>query len=279
MTSEGVPEPGVPGYGAPLPGEQQPFDTGVAHVARIYDYWLGGIDNYPVDRAAGDAALQVYPNLVYSARANRAFLGRAVRYLAAAGVRQFLDIGPGLPTSNNTHEVAQAIAPETRVVYVDNDPVVISQARALLTGSLEGAIDYVDADLRDPGLILDRAARTLDFGQPVAIMIVAVLHLVNDEDDPYGIVGTLTGAASGGSYLALSHVASDIDQQAIAQAQERISTFLPAPQTYRSHAGVTRFFAGMDLVRPGVVRVQEWRPDSAAEAVTPSAIWGGVGRI
>lgn len=279
MTSEGGPEPSVHAYGAPLAGEQEPLDTGVAHVARIYDYWLGGIDNYAVDRAAGDAALQAYPDLVFSARANRSFLGRAVRYLAAeAGIRQFLDIGPGLPTSNNTHEVAQAVAPETRVVYVDNDPVVMDQARTLLTGSLEGPIDYVDADLRDPDLILDRAASTLDLGKPVAILLLAVLHLVSDTDDPYGIVATLTGAVPAGSYLVLSHVASDLDRQAVAQARERISEFLPTPQTYRSRIEVARFFAGLQLVQPGIVRVPEWRPDAPAEAATPSAIWGGVGR-
>jgi hypothetical protein len=263
----------------PPAGESASFDTGVAHVARIYDYWLGGIDNCPVDRAAGDAALQAYPDLVFSARANRAFLARAVRYLATeAGIRQFLDIGPGLPTSNNTHEVVQAVAPDCRVVYVDNDPVVLAHARALLTGSLEGATGYLEADLRDPGLILDRAARTLDLRQPVAIVLMAVLHLVSDTDDPYGIVATLTGAVAAGSYLVLSHVASDIDQQAVAQARERISAFLPIPQTYRSRGEVTRFFAGLHLVEPGIVRVQEWRPDSAAEAAAPSAIWGGVGR-
>jgi hypothetical protein len=251
----------------------------VAHVARIYDYWLGGKDNYAVDRAAGDAGLAVYPDIVHSVRANRAFLARAVRYLATeAGIRQFLDIGTGIPTANNTHEVAQDAAPDCRVVYVDNDPIVLAHARALLTGSPEGATDYLEADLRDTGRILAEAARTLDFSQPVAIVLMAILHLISDEDDPYGIVAKLTGAGPAGSYLALSHVASDIDQKAVAEAREKVSSFMAVKQTYRSHAQVSQFFAGMQIVDPGIVRVQEWRPGSETEAATPSAIWGGVGR-
>jgi hypothetical protein len=265
----------------PADGEHEypSFDTSVAHVARIYDYWLGGKDNYAVDRAAGDAALQAYPDLVFSVRANRAFLARAVRYLAAeAGIRQFLDIGTGIPTANNTHEVAQAAAPDCRVVYVDNDPIVLAHARALLTGSPEGATDYLDADLRDTDRILEQAAATLDFSQPVAVVLMAILHLIEGEADPYGVVGKLTGATPAGSYLALSHVASDIDRRAVAQARERVSKFMSVKQTYRSHAQVSRFFAGMRLVPPGVVRVSEWRPASAAESATPSALWAGVGR-
>jgi hypothetical protein len=261
-------------------GDEHPsFDTSVAHVARIYDYWLGGKDNYAVDRAAGDAGVEAYPDIVHSVRANRAFLARAVRYLATeAGIRQFLDIGTGIPTANNTHEVAQDAAPDSRVVYVDNDPIVLAHARALLTGSPEGATDYLNADLRDTDRILAEAAQTLDFSQPVAVVLMAILHLINDEDDPYGIVAKLTGAVPAGSYLALSHVASDIDQKAVAEAREKVSSFMTVKQTYRSHGQVSQFFAGMQIVDPGIVRVQEWRPDSAAEAATPSAIWGGVGR-
>jgi hypothetical protein len=172
------------------------FDTSVAHIARVYDYWLGGKDNWPADRAAGDEAIQAYPDLVFSVRANRAFLARTVRYLAGtAGIRQFLDIGTGIPTANNTHQVAQSVAPECRVVYVDNDPVVLSHARALLAGTS----DYIDADLRNTRTILDGAARTLDFSRPVAVMLIAILHLIGDEDDPRGIVTSLMDAVPPGS--------------------------------------------------------------------------------
>jgi hypothetical protein len=259
--------------------EHPSFDTSVAHPARIYDYLLGGKDNYAVDRAAGDAAIESYPGAVSAVRANRAFLARAVRYLAAeAGIRQFLDIGTGIPSANNTHEVAQEAAPDCRVVYVDNDPIVLAHARALLTGSPVGATDYLDADLRDTDRILAEAAQTLDFSQPVAVVLMAILHLIGDEDDPYGIVGKLTGAIPAGSYLALSHIASDIDTQAVAEARERVGKLMPVKQTYRNRAEVTQFFDGMQLVPPGVVPVQEWRPGTAAEGATRSAAWGGVGR-
>jgi S-adenosyl methyltransferase len=280
LTSAELPPSGEPAGDSDAGGEEHAsFDTSVAHVARIYDYWLGGKDNYAVDRAAGDAGLRAYPDLVYSVRANRAFLARAVRYLVTeAGIRQFLDIGTGIPTANNTHEVAQAAAPDSRVVYVDNDPVVLAHARALLTGSPEGATDYLDADLRDTDKILDEAAQTLDFSQPVAIVLMAILHLIGDQDDPYGIVSKLTAAGLAGSYLTLSHVASDIDRKAVAEAREQVSSFMAVKQTYRDHAQVTRFFDGMEIVEPGIVKVSEWRPASAAEATTPSALWCGVGR-
>jgi len=258
--------------------EHRTFDTSVAHVARIYDYWLGGKDNYAVDRAAGDAAVQAYPDLVSSVRANRAFLARTVRYLAGeAGIRQFLDVGTGIPTANNTHEVAQSVAPACRVVYVDNDPVVLAHARALLTSTPGGATDYLDADLRDTEKILAQAAQTLDFSRPVAIVLMAILHLIEDADDPYGIITKLLSAVPPGSYLALSHIASDITQ-AVTVAGNRVSQFMLQKQTYRSHSEVTRLFSGLEIVEPGVVRVQEWRPESAAEATAPSALWGAVGR-
>jgi S-adenosyl methyltransferase len=263
----------------PQDGDHPTFDTSVAHVARIYDYWLGGKDNYAVDRAAGDAALEAYPDLIHSVRSNRAFLVRAVHYLAAeAGIRQFLDIGTGIPTANNTHQIAQAVSPECRVVYVDNDPIVLAHARALLTGAPEGATDYLDADLRDTATILDQAAQTLDFSQPVAVVLMAILHLIPDSDDPYGIVARLTGAAPPGSYLALSQIASDIDVRAVAEARDQVGRFMPVKQTYRSHAEVLRFFDGLELAEPGLVPVQKWRPATAAEATMPSALWGGVGR-
>jgi hypothetical protein len=255
------------------------FDTSVAHIARVYDYWLGGKDNFAADRAAGDEALEAYPNLVFSVRANRAFLARTVRYLVEdAGIRQFLDIGTGIPTANNTHQVAQSIAPECRIVYVDNDPIVLSHARALMASGPLGACDYIDADLRDTQTILDEAARTLDFAQPVAVMLIAVLHLIGDEDDPYGIVAKLMDAVPPGSYLTLSHVASDIEPEKMAEMGRRLNRLLAQKGTYRSHTQVEGLFEGLELVEPGLVRIPQWRPVSEMEASTPAAMWGGVGR-
>jgi S-adenosyl methyltransferase len=265
-----------PGSDAP---ESPTFDTSVAHIARVYDYWLGGKDNYAADRAAGDAALQAYPDLASSVRVNRAFLARVVRYLAAeAGIRQFLDIGTGIPTANNTHEVAQSVAPDSRVVYVDNDPIVLSHARALLTSNPVGATDYIDADLRDTGRILAEATRTLDFTRPVAIMLIAILHLIGEEDDPAAIVARLLDAVPSGSYLAISHVASDIEPEKMAEMRERLNRMVSQKGTYRTHAEVTGFFDGLELVSPGVVRIQEWRPDAEGDAKRPAAMWGGIGR-
>jgi len=270
---------GAPG-GIPASEDVHPtFDTSVAHVARMYDYLLGGKDNYAADRAAGDAAIQAYPDVVSSVRANRAFLARAVRYLAGeAGIRQFLDIGTGIPSANNTHEVAQATAPGCRVVYVDNDPVVLAHARALLDTPEGTTTDYIDADLRDTGTILGQAARTLDFSQPVAVMLIAILHVIGGDDDPHGIVAKLIDAVPAGSYLALSHIASDIEPEKVEEVRGRLNRLMYQKSTYRSHAEVTRFFDGLELVEPGVARVQEWRPGTEIEAKSKSAIWGGVGR-
>ena len=254
-------------------------DTSVAHSARVHDYWLGGKDNFAADRTAGDAVIEAYPGIVMSVRANRAFLARVVRFLAAeAGIRQFLDIGTGIPASNNTHEVAQRTAPECRVVYVDYDPVVLAHARALLTTSPEGATDYIDADLRDPSQILREAARTLDFSRPVAVMLIAIMHLIVDADDPYRIVGQLMTAVPAGSYLALSQVASDIQAEQMAEAARRYNRLAHETQRHRSHAEVARFFDGLDLVEPGLVPVQEWRPGLETGPGTRSAMWGGVAR-
>lgn len=252
------------------------FDTSVAHQARIYDYWLGGKDNYAADRAAGDATVAAYPDTRVIARANRGFLSRAVRYLAEeAGVRQFLDIGTGIPTAGNTHEVAQEIAPECRVVYVDYDPVVLAHARALLTSSPEGATEYVDADLRDPGPILEQAARTLDFTRPVAVMLIAVLHVIEDRDRPGQIVRTLMDATVPGSCLALSHMASDIDAEKVAAAKERLNRLSHQQFLLRSRDEVGAFFGGLELAAPGLVAVNEWR---AVAGSGPVAMWGGVAR-
>jgi hypothetical protein len=258
--------------------ESPTFDTSVAHIARVYDYWLGGKDNYAADRAAGEAAMEAYPDLVSSVRANRAFLARVVRYLAdEAGIRQFLDIGTGIPTANNTHEVAQSVAPESRVVYVDNDPIVLSHARALLTSNPAGSTDYIDADLRDTDRILAEAGRTLDFSEPVAVMLIAILHLIGDEDDPAAIVARLLDAVPSGSYLAISHVASDIEPEKMADMRERLNRMVSQKGTYRTRDEVTGFFAGLELIPPGVARIQEWRPEAELDAKRPAAMWGGIG--
>jgi len=260
-------------------GEAPGLDTGVAHSARVHDYWLGGKENYAADRAAGDAVIAAYPGIVMSVRANRAFLARVVRFLAAeAGIRQFLDIGTGIPSANNTHEVAQAVAPDARVVYVDYDPVVLAHARALLDSSPEGATDYIDADFRNYDAILEQAARTLDFSQPVAVMLIALLHLIGDQDDPYGIVSALMAAVPSGSYLTLSQVASDIQAEQMAEARQRYNSMARETQRHRTHAEVARFFTGLELLPPGLVPVQQWRPGSDFEAQAKSAMWGGVAR-
>ena len=255
------------------------LDTSVAHPARVYDYWLGGKDNFAVDREAAERVLAVTPGLRFRVHANRAFLGRTTRYLAAeAGIRQFLDIGTGIPTGDNTHEVAQRAAPDARVVYVDNDPIVLLHAQALLRSTPQGATDYIQADLHDPGLILDRAAALLDFGQPVAVMLLGVLHLVSDSEDPWGIVARLMAVTPVGSYLTISHPAIDTHAaQATAQRvyNERVST----PQTLRTRDQVARFFTGLELVEPGLVQVHQWRPDPgdfAPEGVVSAH--GGVAR-
>jgi S-adenosyl methyltransferase len=255
------------------------LDTGTAHIARVYNYWLGGKDHFAADRIAGDEALEVFPGLVSSVRANRAFLARIVRYLASeAGITQFLDIGTGIPAANNTHEVAQAAAPDARVVYVDNDPMVLAHARALLNSGPQGVTAYVDADLRDTGKILAAAAQTLDFTQPVAVMLIAVLHLIRDEDDPAAIIARLMAAVPAGSFLAISHVPNDMHTAAMSNMSERLNRLLAQPSTYRSRAQVTGFFDGLELVPPGVVPIQQWRPATPEEASAVAAMWGGVAK-
>jgi trans-aconitate methyltransferase len=254
------------------------FDTSVPHIARVYDYWLGGKDNFAADRVMGERTLQAYPNLVFSVRANRAFLARTVRFLAGQGIRQFLDIGTGIPTANNTHEVAQRIAPDSRIAYIDNDPVVLSHAKALLKSTPEGACAYLDADLHDPDTILAGAAETLDFGQPIAVMLIAVMHFVGDDAEASAIMNRLTGASVPGSYVALSHAASDIDAEQMAEMVRRLNEATAEKTTLRDRAGVTRLFDGLDLVEPGVIRAAEWRPDTDLEAASPAALWGGVAR-
>ena len=253
------------------------LDTGTAHIARVYDYWLGGKDNFAADRAAGEEALEAFPGLISSVRANRAFLARTVRYLAGErGIRQFLDIGTGIPASNNTHEVAQSVAPEARVVYVDNDPMVLAHARALLGSGPHGATDYIDADLRDTGKILQIAARTIDFTEPVAVMLIAVLHLISDEDNPRQIIEELMAAVPPGSTLSISHVPNDMHMGQMSDMSDRLNRLLAQRSTYRSRAEVTGFFDGLELVEPGVTPIQQWRPDTPEEASAVAAMWGGV---
>jgi hypothetical protein len=255
------------------------FDTGVAHVARVYDYWLGGKDNFAADRAAGDQAIGAFPAIPLSARANRAYLARVVRFLTGeAGIRQFLDIGTGIPTANHTHQVAQSVAPDCRVVYVDNDPVVLSHARVLLASHPAGATQYIDANLNDPQKILDGAGRFLDFSSPVAVILMAILQHIDDEHDPYAIVAALMGALPSGSYLALSHPASDIDAEAMAKMAEVLNKMMAEKVTFRDRARVSGFFSGLELVEPGLVQASKWRPASEVEAASPAALWAGVAR-
>ena len=278
MTGEEAPVPPNGGDTAGRPGP--PFDTSVAHQARAYDYLLGGKDNYAADRAAAEAMLKIYPGLVFAVRANRAFLGRAVRYLAAeAGTRQFLDIGTGIPTAGNTHQVAQDIAPESRVVYVDYDPIVLAHARALLTSHEAGATDYIHADLRDTGAILTQADKLLDFTKPVAVTLIAILHAIPDADDPHHIVATLMDAMPPGSHLAISHPASDLlGREAIDNLTDVSDRMMRQEITYRSREQVARFFDGTDLVAPGLVRAEEWRPDPGTTDAGTSALWCAIGR-
>jgi hypothetical protein len=240
------------------------IDTTVSHSARVWNYWLGGKDNYRVDREVGDKVAEMYPDIVQLARAARSFLTRAVRYLAGeAAIRQFLDIGTGLPTVSNTHQVAQSIAPESRVAYVDNDPLVLSHARALLTSSAEGVTDYVDADLRDPDTILREAARTLDFAKPTAITLIAILHHISDYDEARSIVNQLVGAVPPGSYLVISHSTNVIYGAASDEAVARWNKFGTPPVTLRSPEQIAGFFDGLELLEPGVVSTPRWRPDVA----------------
>jgi hypothetical protein len=262
-------------------GKSEPpeFDTSVAHQARIYDYLLGGKDNYAADRAAAEAGLKVWPEGAFTARANRALLGRVVRYLAGeAGIRQFLDIGTGIPTAGNTHQVAQAIAPETRVVYVDYDPIVLAHARALLTSSDAGATEYIHADLRDTSAILDQASRLLDFTQPVAVTLLVLLNAIPDSDDPHGIVAQLMNAVPSGSYLAISHPGSDLlSREALHGITDVADRMIRQAFIFRSREQVARFFAGTDLVEPGLVPAEQWRPDPGS-AQDRSSLWCAVGR-
>jgi O-methyltransferase involved in polyketide biosynthesis len=257
--------------------EEPKFDTSVPQTARIWNYWLRGKDYFPVDQAVGDQILEAFPAIVENARASRAFLVRAVRYLAGeAGVRQFLDIGTGLPTANNTHQVAQQAAPECRIVYVDNDPLVLVHARALLTSSPEGATAYIDADLRDPDTILREAAQKLDFSQPIAIMLMGILGHIEDDDEAQSIVKRLLGAVPSGSYLTM-YDSTDTSEEVVEAARIWNQSAKP-PYHLRSPDRIARFFDGLELVEPGVVSTLEWRPEPGSGPPAEIDSLCGIGR-
>jgi hypothetical protein len=256
------------------------FDTGVAHPARVYDYWLGGKDNFAADREAAEAVIAARPTIVRDIRANRAIMHRAVAYLAAeAGIRQFLDIGTGIPTSPNVHEIAQDVASDARIVYADNDPIVLAYARALLTGTPDGATAYVDADLRESGKIMSEAARTLDLSQPVAVLLIGILHLISDDEDPQLIIAQLMDAVPSGSYLVVTHPASDINAGAVAEGARRYNKSVATAQTRRNFAEVSRLLEGLELVEPGVVQLHRWHPGPGVDVNEYEVSgWGGIGR-
>lgn len=253
------------------------FDACVAHPARVYNVWLGGKDNYVPDREVAALVARHRPQVVTAARENRRFLARVVRYMAQChDVRQFLDIGAGLPAPGNTHEVAQQVDVTSRVVYVDSDPMVLAHARARLISTAEGSCDYVQADLRDTGCILARAARTLNLTLPVAVLLLAVVHFVPDADDPAGVVAELTSGLAPGSWVAISHLTADLAPEAVSGGVQAYNGLVPTPVIPRGQAQVTGLFAGQSLIAPGVVPISEWRPDSMARPVTD--LYAGVAR-
>jgi hypothetical protein len=255
------------------------LNVDVPHSARMWNHLLGGKDNYPADRAAVAKIVETFPGMQDIALQSRAFIGRSVRFLAGeAGIRQFLDIGTGLPTADNTHEIAQRVAPDCRIVYVDNDPLVLVHAKALLTSTAEGVCDYIDADVRFPDRILEEAARTLDFGKPVGLMLMGILGLVGDYDEARSIVTRLMAALPPGSYLGLND-GSNTDPQYVAAMRPHNSKSGAAPYTPRSPEAIAGYFEGLDLLEPGVVSCSRWRLDVTPFGEPPEvAVFGGVGR-
>jgi hypothetical protein len=247
------------------------IDTTVAHSSRVYDYLLGGTDNFAVDRAAAEQQAQAIPGGLEKSRkdirANRDFLGRAVRCLALdAGVRQFLDLGTGIPGADNVHGVAQEAAPDSRIVYVDNDPIVLAHAHYLLKSTPEGATAYIDGDLRLPERVLQQASATLDLTKPTAVMLVSILHHIPDEGDPYGIVARFMDALPSGSYLVISHLTKDIQTEAMTRLERSAPPDARYMFVMRNFAEFSRFFDGLELVDPGVVPVSRWQPDETTPA-------------
>lgn len=241
-----------------------PVDVSVAHSARLWDYLLGGKNNYPIDREVGEQILARDPDLRETARADRGFLVRAVRHLAGdAGIRQLLDIGTGLPTANNTHQVAQATAPDSRIVYVDNDPLVLAHARALLTSTSRGATAYIHADARDPDTILKQATETLDLTQPVGLMLLGIVNYIIDCDEAHAVVNRLLDALPSGSYLAMSHPTAEIHGEAVEESMRLWNSTGAAPIRTRSRQQLISFFNGLELLEPGVVSCSRWRPESS----------------
>ncbi|GAA0931454.1 SAM-dependent methyltransferase [Pseudonocardia zijingensis] len=261
--------------------EPAQIDTSVPQSARIWNYWLGGKDNYAADRAAGDEVLAKIPDIADGARAERAFLMRVVRYLVReAGIRQFLDVGTGLPTLNNTHEVAQEADPTCRIVYVDNDPLVMAHARALLVGSPEGVTDYVQADLREPDAILAAAERTLDFSRPVGLMLLGVVNHLMDDDEAYSCVGRLVAALPAGSHLVFTHSTAEVHGEPMLEVMRETTARGGTPIRARTRAEIERFFDGMELLEPGVVSCSQWRAEVSSDGrPAPVYLFGGVGRI
>ena len=257
-----------------LPG----LDTGVANAARMWNYWIGGKDNFRADREAGEQVLEAMPALPVVAQMLRRFLITTVDELSAAGVRQFLDIGTGLPTADNTHDVAQRAAPESRIVYVDHDPVVISHARALLTSSAAGKTDYIQADLRDWATISAGAQRTLDFSRPVAVLLIAVLHFILDAEDPHRLISGMMADLAPGSYLVIAHAASDIQASTAAAMAHSYNATSSLTITPRDRATVARFFDGMELVGPGLMPLDQWWGSGPAAADSGLSCYCGVGR-
>jgi SAM-dependent methyltransferase len=264
--------------GASRPSVPPDVDPNVPQSARVYDYWLGGKDNYPADRRLGDAIAERVPMIRTMIREQRAFLRRAVRFLAAeAGVRQFLDIGTGIPSPGNVHDVAQEVAPASRVVYVDNDPIVLVHSRALLSSTSAGQVAFIQADLREPRGILDdpAIAKTLDLTQPVGLVLIGIMHHLRDHDDPRRVVATLMDALAPGSYLVLSQSTPDFDPEAMA-GLAAVSEQGGIPNVPRTLADTEAFFAGLELVEPGLVPMAAWRPDPGAE-LDPRSVYAYAG--
>ncbi|OEU96796.1 SAM-dependent methyltransferase [Streptomyces nanshensis] len=272
MSSEAGPEPRT------SRDPQERIDTTRPHTARVWNYWLGGRDNYEADRTVGDHIRRLHPGIGEYARADRRFLGHAVSHLTGElGVRQFLDIGTGLPTADNTHEVAQRIAPESRVVYVDNDPIVLVHAQALLTSTRQGRTDYLDCDLRETDAILEQAAATLDFSRPVALILLGVVIFVEDDEESYGIVRRLMDALPSGSHLVLSHTVTSPEMPDVDRAVAYWNRNGTPKLTQRTPERIARYFDGLELLSPGVVSCSRWLPGALLEA-EDVAMFGGVGR-